>query len=397
MLIIALPHAASTATTGYAHVLSDGQQVLRSATGVAATLSTHAGEVVAVVPSSRLSWFSLPMPPSSHGPRLMPVVQSLLEDRLLADADSQHIALPADAAQIARAGGTLIVGVCDKAWLRAALAPLQQAGLVVQRLVPEMAPSASPALYVRGTPEQSHSVLCHAQGVQTLPPNTAHWDAFADTSVASWRVFAESAMVERVTHILQRPPVLQTAAQRWLASTQSDWDLAQGEWAQGPRERLWRGLQAAWQSLRHAPALRPLRWGLVALLAVQVIGLNALAWREQRALAGQQAAMREILTRNFPQVTLVVDAPVQMQREVDALLRRTGAATSQDFEPLLAALASALPDGQAPSRLDFAENKLKVQGIQPNLAMAQDLLRPRGYRLSQEGDAWVLQAKGGAP
>jgi hypothetical protein len=51
MLIIALPHS-SPATTGYAHVHSDGHSVLRSATGPAVTLSAHAGEVVAVVPVS---------------------------------------------------------------------------------------------------------------------------------------------------------------------------------------------------------------------------------------------------------------------------------------------------------------------------------------------------------
>ena len=55
MLIIALPHSVQ-AHTGYAHVHSDGHSVLRSATGAAATLSAHAGEVVAVVPHSRLAW-----------------------------------------------------------------------------------------------------------------------------------------------------------------------------------------------------------------------------------------------------------------------------------------------------------------------------------------------------
>ena len=73
MLIIALPHSAH-ANTGYAHVHSDGHSVLRSATGLAATLSAHAGEVVAVVPHSRLSWLRVQLPPASHGTRLPAVL-----------------------------------------------------------------------------------------------------------------------------------------------------------------------------------------------------------------------------------------------------------------------------------------------------------------------------------
>jgi general secretion pathway protein L len=90
MLIIALPHDAHAANTGYAHVHSDGHRVLRSATGAAATLSNAAGEVVAVVPHSRLSWLPVTLPPASHGPRLAAVLQGLLEDRLLDDAQQLH-------------------------------------------------------------------------------------------------------------------------------------------------------------------------------------------------------------------------------------------------------------------------------------------------------------------
>jgi hypothetical protein len=64
MLIIALPHSANV-HSGYAHVHSDGHSVLRSATGAAATLSAHAGEVVAVVPHSRLAWLQVQLPPAN--------------------------------------------------------------------------------------------------------------------------------------------------------------------------------------------------------------------------------------------------------------------------------------------------------------------------------------------
>ncbi len=395
MLIIALPHTVH-ANTGYAHVHSDGHSVLRSATGAAATLSTHAGEVVALVPHSRLAWLQVQLPPASHGPRLQSVLHGLLEDRLLDDPQQLHIVLAPDAEQTTRTGGDTLVAVCDKQWLRDALAPLQAAGLTVQRIVPELSPSVTPVLHVMGEPDHSHSVLCHAQGVTPLPPNTAQWRAFAELSQDDLQIQAEPAMVTRVQSTLERQPMLQSAAQRWVKSSQSDWDLAQGEWAQGPLQRLNRQMRAAWQTLLHAPAWKPVRWGVVALVGLQVLGLNALAWRERSALDAQQASLQSILKTAFPSVTLVIDAPLQMQREVDALQQKSGTASSTDLEPLLAALAGVLPAGQTPEQIHFANHTLRVQGVTFDSHSAGIAsLKTQGLSLRQDGnDTWVLQAEG---
>ena len=398
MLIIALPHTPAQAVSGYAHVHSDGQSVQRSATGVAATLSAHAGEVVAVVPHSRLSWLNVQLPPSSHGPRLTEVLHGLLEDRLLDEPQQLHIVLDPQATAIARSGGNAWVAVCDKSWLREALRPLQAAGITVQRLVPEFSPSDTPVLHVMGTPDHSQSVLTHTLGVTLLPPNTAQWPALFDAHHAELRTQADPAMVERVQHLLQRQPSLQSAAQRWVAASQSAWNLAQGEWAQGRPQRLLRQLQAAWQTLRHAPAWRPVRVGLWALLALQVLGLNALAWRAQRDLNAQQAGLQSILKTTFPSVPLVIDAPLQMQREVDALKQRSGTSASTDVEPLLAALGAVLPAGQLPAQLHFVNHSLRVQGLNLDTqqsSTAQVALQGRGLSLRQESnDVWLLQAEG---
>jgi general secretion pathway protein L len=395
MLIIALPHSAH-ANTGFAHVHSDGHSVLRNATGAAATLSAHAGEVVAVVPHSRLSWLRVQLPPASQGPRLQSVLHGLLEDRLLDDPQALHLVLDPQADTTARTGGEALVAVCDKQWLRDALAPLQAAGLTVQRIVPELSPTDKPVLQVMGEPEHSQSLLCHAQGVTLLPPNTAQWRAFAELSQDDLQIQAEPAMVARVQSTLQRQPVLQSAAQRWVKSSQSAWDLAQGEWAQGRVQRFQRQVLSAWQTLLHAPAWQPVRWGVVALVALQVLGLNALAWRESSALNAQQAALQNILKTTFPSVSLVIDAPLQMQREVDALQQKSGAASSTDLEPLLAALAGVLPSGQTPQQIHFANHALRVQGITLDTNGAGVArLKAQGLSLHQDGnDTWVLQAEG---
>jgi len=396
MLIIALPHTTTHAAAGYAHVHSDGHSVQRSATGAAATLSTHAGEVVAVVPHSRLAWLRVQLPPASHGTRLQSVLQGLLEDRLLDDPQQLHIVLAPDAETTARLGGETLVAVCDKPWLREAMAPLQAAGLTVQRIVPELSPTDKPVLQVMGEPEHSQSLLCHTHGVTLLPPNTAQWRAFAELSQDDLKIQAEPAMVARVQSTLQRQPMLQTAAQRWVKSSQSAWDLAQGEWAQGRAQRAQRFVLDAWQTLWHAPAWKPVRWGVLTLIALQVLGLNALAWQESSALNAQQASLQNILKITFPSVTLVIDAPLQMQREVDALQQKSGTASSVDLEPLLAALAGVLPAGQTPQQLHYANQALRVQGVALNGdAASVARLKAQGLRLRQDGnDTWVLQAEG---
>ena len=395
MLIIALPHTIH-ASTSYAHVHSDGHSVVRSASSMAATLSAHAGVVVAVVPHSRLSWLRVQLPPASHGPRLQSVLQGLLEDRLLDEPQQLHLVLAPDAEHIARTGGDTLVAVCHKTWLREALAPLQAAGLNVQRIVPELSPSDAPTLHVMGEPDHAHSVLCHAHGVTLMPPNTAQWHAFAQLSQDHLQIHAEPAMVSRVQSTLQRQPMLQSAAQRWVQSSQSDWDLAQGEWAQGPLQRVQRQALAAWQTVSHAPAWKPVRWGMAVLIALQVLGLNALAWRERSALNAQQASLQSILKTTFPAVTLVIDAPLQMQREVDALQQKSGMASSTDFEPLLAALANVLPAGQTPQQIHFANHTLRVQGVTfDSNSPGINALKERGLSLRQDGnDTWVLQAEG---
>jgi general secretion pathway protein L len=395
MLLIALPHSANTTSAGYAHVHSDGHSVLRSATGAASTLSTHAGEVVAVLPYSRLAWLRLQLPPASHGARLPHVLHGLLEDRLLDEPQHLHIAIPPDAERVARTGGPLLVAVCDKQWLRDVLTPLQAAGLTVQRLVPELSPSDTPLLHVMGEPEQSHSVFSHADGLTLLPPNTAQWSAFAGLATDTLQIYAEPAMVARVQATLQRQPLLQSAAQRWVQASQSAWDLAQGEWAQGRAQHAQRQIQAAWQTLRHAPAWRPVRWGFTALLVLHVVGLNALAWRERSELNAQEASLQSILKNTFPAVTLVIDAPLQMQREVDALQQKTGIASRTDFEPLLAAFADVLPAGQTPSHIHFTPHSLRVQGVTLDAnAPLTPALKTQGLQLRQDGnDTWVLQAE----
>jgi general secretion pathway protein L len=139
--------------------------------------------------------------------------------------------------------------------------------------------------------------------------------------------------------------------------------------------------------------------GVLSLLVVQVVGLNVFAWREHKAQELQRASLNQILTQTFPSVTLVIDAPLQMQREVEALKQKSGAVSQTDFEPLLAALAGVLPSDMgaaSPTQLHFANQTLRIHGVSFDSASANPLLKPKGLQLRDEGNGvWVLQAEGG--
>ena len=104
-----------------------------------------------------------------------------------------------------------------------------------------------------------------------------------------------------------------------LRCAQSDWNLAQFDLSLSAGVRRSQRLRRTLRQWRSAPAWRPARWGLAALVGAQLLGLNAAAWHERSLLSAKQEAVQQTLQTSFPQVTLVLDAPVQMQRELARL------------------------------------------------------------------------------
>ncbi len=207
--------------------------------------------------------------------------------------------------------------------------------------------------------------------------------------------FAEPVVAERTQQLLSRPWVLQPAAQRWLQAAQSRWDLAQFEFASTGRARALKKFTTTLGELLHAPRWRPARWAIVLLLALNLVGLNAWAWKERSVLAAKRDAVRSTLTQAFPQVKVVVDAPVQMEREVSALRQATGAPSPRDLDILLAAL-SQVAAGRTVTGVDYAAGELRARGLgwsEADLRTALPALRSQGITASLQGDMAVLQAE----
>lgn len=415
-LTLTLPSTGLQAGTAVDYVLSpDGVAVGAASSAPLALLpgvgaaATGGGQGVAetllLVSAAQLSWHRVQLPKGSttSATRLRAVLEGLLEDQLLDEPAALHFAL----APGASTGNHVWVAVCDKAWLRAGLQALEAAGVSVTRIVPELVPSApadaGQAPEAQTVSEQLYAIdnagqplLLHAgtHGVTAWPLQASSVARLNWPQDSPLR--AEPAVAAQTEALFGRSVTLQSRAERALAACQSDWDLAQLDLVNTQRSRSLKRLSALWHDVLQAPRWRATRWSLLALVTINVVGLNARAGAERSALQAQRKAIDAVLTSTFPTIQVVVDAPVQMQRAVLALQQTSGALGARDFESLLGAWARAAPAAPAPSGLDFAEGELRLRGLTlpaPALADASKSLKAQGYTLRAEGPDLVLKGR----
>lgn len=402
-LLIQLPAELAHSAAEYLYIVSDdGQSAERSGQANATLLpaSGRTNQVTAVIPVSRLSWHSITLPPGLNvqsrrqQARVRAVLEGLLEEKLLDDASTLHLALDS-----APGGQSYWVAACDKPWLQSHLQLLESSGHVANRLVPEQWPSASAQLLLwgdNGNAQLSVTGLDGRSSLATLPlrADASLLHPLLSRLPADLPVLAEPQLA-RAAEALQRPVNIFTAAQRLLQSASYTGDLAQFDLDLGGSTRARRRLLDAWQSVAKAPQWRAARWAAGIAIVAQLIGMNAWAFKENRAIAQRQLQAKQVLQTTFPRVPVIVDAPVQMQRELDMLRSNSGALSAADLEALLAASAtiSSMPNAKS---LEYQDKQLRITGLDLNpeaLSDAQQSLEASGYQLQREGADLILSAK----
>lgn len=396
-LIVSLPLEPATSATEWAFALTpDGRTLQDHGQTLAALLPAPRGagaEVVALLPAQAVAWHRVDLPKgmAAGSPRLRAALEGLLEEQLLDDAEAVHLALEPGA----RSGAPAWVAVCDRAWLRAALQVLEAAERPVGRIVPEFAPEGEPSLVAIGEPQQAFIVSSGPDGVLALPLSAATLPLLPVLPEEAPRL-AEPAVSALAEQVLHQKFALQQAPQRWLQAARTRWDLAQFEFASTSRTRALKKLASGWGELLHGAPWRPARWGAALLVAVNLLGLNAWAWKERAALEDKRAAVRRTLTTTFPNVKVIVDAPVQMEREVATLRQLTGVASTRDLDAVLAALATALPPTRTPAKLEYAAGELRASGMAlppEEFSIVAGQLKTLGYAAAIRDNTLVVSAE----
>jgi general secretion pathway protein L len=394
--------------------LSPSYDYLRAADGVGSTVHGSAAlpqlgfalgndDIFVLVPVNKLSWHAVTLPKGigPGSPRLRTVLNSLLEDRLLDDPGQLHLAIGQDATVNVNTGPSYWVAACDKQWLRSHLSAFESAGLTVSRIVPEFVPTNNAiSTHVIGDADQPWLVEMGQSvgGVMCLPLNVATLALLPigrdGAGQTPHTVFAEPSVAAVAERLLPGVHSLQDKYARWQEASRTDWDLAQFDLASTGRTRTVKRAFEAGRELLNAPRWRFARWSLVGLLVANLVGLNALAWKEKSAQQSQRLAIQSILTQTFPQVKVVVDAPVQMQREVTALRQTTGSPSNFGLEAVLNAIGSALPAGRPASAINMVNDEIRLKGLDLNpqeLSMLSGRLKGQGYAALGEGDVLLIK------
>lgn len=345
----------------YAYVLSsDGLGILRQGRASAALLP-KADTVIAWVSPTDVSWHRITLP-KAPAAKLRSALVGVLEEQLLDDEAAVHLAIAPEAS----AGSPGWVAAMHKPWLMEHLSTLEKAGAFVERVVPAMWPGdlAQGHFYTSddaadGSSAQTWVVFGDSKGVHCLRmAGTLIRDQLPIWAAQGVRWSASPAVAAQAERWLGAPVAVLSEAEHALQAVRSLWNLRQFDLA--PRARGSRLLRNAWKRAL-TPAWRPVRLGLLSLVALQVVGMNLWAWHQRQAIDNRKQAMVSVLKASHPAIGTIVDAPLQMRRATDNVRAAAGRVGDADLESALAMATVAWPDGQAPAQsLRFESNKLTL-------------------------------------
>lgn len=400
-----VPTAQGTGSgTLYSYVVSNDGHSVDSIGRCAISLLPKAQQVVAVLADTDVAWHNITLP-KAPAARLQMALKGVLEEVLLDEAEYAHLALAPEAVP----GQPTWVAAVHKSWLRDHLAQLEKAQVWIDRVVPSSwpdEPASGHFSLLQDTASTENSafvaqlIWTHPRGVAVLPLNGNLAKALLPAaSQVGMRWSTTAAAAVDAEQWLGAPVAVFSHADRCLQATRTLWNLRQFELARSRRGSRW--LRDAWRQTK-GPQWRPVRIGLVALVAIQLVALNLWAINLKDRVNSQRQQLTAVLQTEFPHVRAVLDAPLQMEREVQSLRFRAGLASNSDLESLLAAAASAWPNDQGPAqdlRYEAGQLSLAAAGFSPiHLEQFASTLRTGGWGVeAQDGRVLLRPAMAAFP
>lgn len=332
--------------------------------------------VEAVVPASLVLLARVRLPAAPRR-KLLQLLPHIVEEKLMYEPETIHVA-----AGPQMEDGETAVAIIDKNWMRQVVGALRKAGLPPWRmqpetLMPEVAAGAWSVVwmgnggFVRTGPV---SGLALDGGNSDVPP--------LGLMLASKEAAAKGTPPQRIDlHLAElcEPPDLAAWSDQLgiPVSVAGPWDGAAGMPAADPGINLLQGefapamMKPDWRGRLRIPAMMA-----GAILTLQLVGALAdwamLANEKRQISAEMQNAFRQA----FPEARTVVNAPLQMRRNLTDLRHAHGLPDAGDFLPVLAKAAPLLfQPGKATIRsMQYDRGALKVE-LQLNGAQAPEQIK----------------------
>ena len=349
-------------------LLDDAGQQRDAGNGTLASMP-HADETIAIVASDRVLATAAELPKLKRN-KLETALPFVLEDGLLDDVSTVHVVPGAKLTD-----GRTVLYALNKDWLSRFLAACTAAKLRVRRVVPEfcLLPQRNEEWSVAWDGTQGFMAMAGQlgsaldNGSDTRLPTTLQL-RLQQGAPSALRLFTLDSEVAAPSWGLKVPVLFEQQHFDWRkADIPADApNLLWGKFAPPPRiGELW-------------PLLRPALMVLLLLFCVEA-ALSNIEWavlaHEKRQLSN---AMTDTFRETFGADAVVVDAPLQMRRNVTRLRHATGVADDADFLPLLEKFSAATDElpGRVLNTVRYDDGKLDVE-MRLNGANAVDMLRQR--------------------
>ncbi len=335
-------------------------RVLRSGESSAAEMP-KADAVQVVAPAAKVLLTSVRVP-TRNRQKMLKLLPFAVEEKLMYDPETIHVA-----AGLRQGADDIPVAVIDRRWMESVISALQQAGLRPRTMWPEiLLPKTQVDEWTAvwdgnaGFLKTSELSGTSLDGGSSDAPPLALLLAVQEARKAGR---TPKRIKLRLFGAAQAPDSEQWSAQLAVPMSQGlPWDWAAEALQAVPAINLLQGgfaptgFNADW-----LPRLKPalILGGLI--IALQ-LGGGAFDWAllsyEQHKL---QADMEASFRQAFPEARMVVDAPLQMRRNLADLRHAAGQPDSSDFLPLLAKVAPVISGFAQIQSMQYEHGMLKLE------------------------------------
>ena len=341
-------------------------------------------EVEVVVPASMVGFIPAQLPPGSQS-KILGALAFLVEAGLISTPEDTHAVLAEQSAS------QIVVAVIQKSWMKRLLEKLSRVDIFPARMFPE---TLLPEL-----PQNGWAMVCrgHESFIRTSVAQGMPVDV--DTNSGSAPLLLVLALQQ--CEPLKKPAIiafygeLVSHSENWQAQlgillilgSKQEWFVSQGK----PALNLLQGdFQPSGGVARRLVAFKPVAIGLVALVTLQfsLILLDyAIKASENRKL---DQAMLTQFKATFPDSKTVVDAPLQMQRNLEELKHGAGQSGHSDYLPLLSSVTNSIGSisGERLRGIAYQNNQLLLNLSLPDMQQAEAIQK----RLSASGLSAAIEA-----